>query len=409
VLFKEEFVKILFLSTWFPYPPDNGSKIRVYHLLKSLAERHEVTLLSFAFDSADPAAAPRGSRLGVEIVALDPFARQKQRGRSRFLSRSPIVTAPMPEMAEKTRQLLSETRYGVVIASTEVMATYALQAHGAPKILEEHNSFTRMMWDRYRAQSSILQKARCWASWQKTRYYEARLFPRFDRCVMVSEQDRETCLRDLPGYHGIVEVVPNGVDCHHNRPGLAPVAPNTLIYNGALTYSANLDAMRYFLADIYPLIRAQIADVSLTITGATAGVDLSGLALDGSVRLAGYVPDVRPLVAGASACVIPLRQGGGTRLKILEAMALGTPVVSTAKGAEGLDVVDGEHLLLADSPADFAEAVARLLRDLALRQRLAISARALVEQRYDWAQIGAHFVHLVEEAALSASQGAARQ
>jgi glycosyltransferase involved in cell wall biosynthesis len=200
----------------------------------------------------------------------------------------------------------------------------------------------------------------------------------------------------LPGYRGPVEVVPNGVDCGRNRPGAAPRRPGALVFNGALTYGANYDAMRWFLAQVYPRVREQVPHASLTITGSLQGVDLSGLALNPSVRFSGYVEDVRPLVAGAELCVVPIRQGGGTRLKILEAMALGTPVVATPKGAEGLEVADGEHLAVADDPAAFAARTVALLCDPALRERLATAARCRVEERYDWRPIGARFVELVE-------------
>jgi glycosyltransferase involved in cell wall biosynthesis len=162
--------------------------------------------------------------------------------------------------------------------------------------------------------------------------------------------------------------------------------------------------MQYFLAEIYPLIKQQIPDVILTITGSTKGVDLDGLRLDESVHLTGYVDDVRQPVARSAVCVVPIQQGGGTRLKILEAMALGTPVVATSKGAEGLDMIDGEHLLIADAPDAFAEAVVNVLRDTELRRRLATHARALVEARYDWGPIGQQFVELVEEVTATRSR-----
>jgi glycosyltransferase involved in cell wall biosynthesis len=212
---------------------------------------------------------------------------------------------------------------------------------------------------------------------------------------MVSEQDRAAARQILPGYGGRIEVVPNGVDCHRNRPGLAQPAANTLVFNGALTYSANYDAIEFFLADILPLVRLQEPELSLTITGSTSGVDLAGLPLDDSVRFSGYVEDVRPLVAGAWACIAPIRQGAGTRLKILEAMALGTPVVATAKGAEGLDVTPGGDILLAEGPAEFANQLVRLLHDPGLRGHLAGNARRLVEERYDWEEIGQRFVEMV--------------
>ena len=393
-------MNILFLSTWYPHPPDNGSKLRVYHLLRALGQAHEVSLLSFAFATARPeeAAPLRQWCQQVEIVEIDPFAINGAGALRTFLSPSPIAARPVPVMSQAAAHRLQEQSFDAVIVSTEMMAAYALQAPpGAARILEEHNSLTRWMQERYVGQTSADQRLRCWASWQKTRLYEARLFRQFDLVTMVSAQDQAVCLSDLPGYHGHVEVVPNGVDCAHNQPGLVKARPNRLVYNGSLTYSANYDAMQWFLAEVYPCIRAQIPDVSLTITGSTQGVDPAGLALDDSVCLTGYVEDVRIPVAEATVAIAPIRQGGGTRLKILEAMALGTPVVATAKGAEGLDVVDGEHLLLADDPERFTSQTIRLLRDVDLRHRLAANARRLAEQRYDWQQIGQKFVALVEE------------
>ncbi len=190
---------ILFLSTWFPYPPDNGSKIRVYHLLRALAQHHDVTLLSFAFGTARPQEATtlRDWCARVEAVECDPFARHQVSTLARFLSPRPVVTAPLPEMAAAVDRVAAETTFDAVIASTEVMATYAVHLNGTPLVLEEHNSFSRMMRDRYDAQQTPLQRLRCWASWQKTRYYEAALFRRCDLCVMVSEQDRQATLKTL--------------------------------------------------------------------------------------------------------------------------------------------------------------------------------------------------------------------
>jgi polysaccharide biosynthesis protein PslH len=394
-------MNILFLSTWFPYPPDNGSKLRVYHLLRSLKRDHRVSLLSFTFDTAKPEnPGPLRQRCEhIETLEIDPFAVNQAGALATFLSASPVAARPVPAMSQRMTEIVRKQPFDVVIASTEMMATYALQAPpAATKILEEHNSLTRWMQERYASQKRFDQKLRCWASWQKSRRYEAHLFGQFDLITMVSEGDQAVCLADLPGYQGRVEVIPNGVDCQHNRPGLAGPRPDALVFNGSLTYNANFDAMRWFLAEVYPRIRARVPGVSLTITGSTHGVDLAGLALDDTVRLTGSVDDVRIPVAAAGACVVPIRQGGGTRLKILEAMALGTPVVTTSKGAEGLDVTDGKHLLLADNPEAFAMHTVGLLGNPALRHDLATNARQLVEDRYDWATIGQRFVDLVEAA-----------
>lgn len=394
-------MNLLFLSTWFPCPADNGSKIRVYYLLRALGARHQVSLLSFAFGTAHPAEAValRSICAEVQVVERNPFQRSDTAALTRFLSPDPIVTRPLQEMKGLVQRALDSKHYEAVIASIEVMATYALQAPPTTtKILEEHNSLSRWMWERYRAQRGALQRWRCWLSWRKTARYEAHLFRQFDLCTMVSEQDRRASWHMLPGYHGPMEVVSNGVDCDRNRPGLVPVQPQRLVYNGALTYQANYDAVKYFLAEVYPLIQQTRPDVTLSITGATTGVNLEGLPLSASVELTGQLDDVRQVVAGSRVCIVPLQEGGGTRLKILEAMALGTPVVSTTKGAEGLEARHGEHLLLADDAASFAECTLSLLHDADLRQRLVVNARRLVEDHYNWTQIGERFVGLVEDA-----------
>jgi polysaccharide biosynthesis protein PslH len=403
-------VKILFLATWFPYPSDSGSKLRVYHLLRALGQVHEVTLLSFAFDTARPDE-PGGLRLwcrDIRVVPIDPFAVNQEGVLRTFLSAKPVVTRPLPAMKQLVTDVWRSGMFDAIIASTEVMADYALQetraSRGTATILEEHNSLTRWEYERYAEQTSPLQRLRCWASWQKTRRFEAGLFSRFDLVTMVSEQDRATSMTKLPGYRGSAAVVPNGVDCWHNQPGLAQPRPDNLIFNGSLTYFANFEAMRWFLAHVYPQVKAQIPRVTLTITGSTRGVDLAGLALDNTVRLTGFVDDVRVPVAEAGVCVVPIRQGGGTRLKIMEAMALGTPVVATTKGAEGLQVVSEVDLLLADTPENFARATVRLLREPALRAALATNARRLVEEKYDWHQIGARFLGLVEQTAAAKPQ-----
>ena len=163
---------------------------------------------------------------------------------------------------------------------------------------------------------------------------------------------------------------------------------NSLIFTGAMTYGANYEAMEFFLQDVYPLVKARQPGVTLRITGSTQGVPLRRLPLDESVLLTGYVDDVRPLIWDSAVCVAPLRVGGGTRLKILEAMALGRPVVATSKGAEGLEVTHGYDILIADDPATFADCILRLLADPSLRERLAQAARQTVEEKYDWRIIG---------------------
>ena len=320
----------------------------------------------------------------------------------RFLRLNPIVTNPVSEMSSKVNQLLAHNAYDVVIASTTGVATYALSAKNVPvKVIEEHNTLSRLMKERFLQQKSAIKRLFCWLSWQKSRVYEARTFRRFDLCTMVSEQDEAFTREILGPKYEHVKLVPNGVDCAYHRPETVQAHDKLLIFSGSLTYDANFKAMQFFLDEVYPRIRAQEPEIKLVITGSLEGVSLERLSLDDSVLLTGFVDDVRDEIRRAMVSIVPVRHGGGTRLKVLEAMALGVPVVSTSKGVEGLNVRDKEHLLIADDPEAFAQQTLELVRSEALRQKLAVNARLLVERNYDWYQIGMRFVNLVEETALS--------
>lgn len=392
-------MKVLFLSTWFPYPPDNGSKLRVYHLLQGLARKHEVHLLSFAFGSALP---PDVSQLSgwcatVGVVELDPFLANRAGVLRTFLSTSPVVSRTLPQMKRRVEMAFQGIRFDAVIASTEVMLPYALIApDGVARVLEEHNSMVRWAQERAAAGKAPLERLRRWASWQKSILFTARTYPQFDLVTMVSEMDSEHTRRVLRPNGVWVETVRNGVDCDYNRSSLAAKRVGRLVFNGALTYSANFAAIQWFLAEVYGLVREARPDITLAITGDTRGVPVSKLQTDDSVIMTGRVTDIRPLVSEAEVCIAPIREGGGTRLKILEAMALGTPVVATRKAAEGLDVLHGTHLLLGDDPTSFAQQVLAVLNDASLGQLLAAAARDLVASRYDWTSISREFTRLVE-------------
>lgn len=393
-------MRILFLSTWFPYPPDNGSKIRAYYLLRGLAQSHDVTVIAFLPPGNGVVGSEDFAALGASQVCpvpVDPYRHVRIPGAAKFISPIPIAYWPSRFMSRAVAQVAPRSGWDAVVAVQAPVAQYALQLAAVPRILDVDTSLSYQLYQRYLDSERALEHLRTFVSWQKAHLYETRLFRSFQGCTVVSETELEHLQGMLGSSDSRLELCPNGVDCQHNRPGLAPRQPRTLVYNGALTYSANYDAMRYFLDEIYPLIRQQEPGVSLTITGSLSGVNLDGLRLDESVRLSGYVKDVRNPISEAGVCAVPIRQGGGTRLKILEAMALGTPVVATTKGAEGLSVTPGENILIADEAEAFASHVVCLLRDAEFSKQVAARARQLVEQEYDWTQIGERFVALVEE------------
>lgn len=400
-------MRILYLSPWFPHPLDNGFRIRVYHLLRALAQRHQVTLVTLEPQDWAPAQVEAVAPLCKQaaVVQRDPFQRGRLRTLTRFFSLRPVVNAPFQEMTRLVRRLHAEQPFDVIIAAGTIMAHYALALPDVPCVLEEHNSHTRWLYERYQAQASPLQRLRCWASWRKSALYESRLFRRFALVTMVSEEDAGVSRNLLPDGRPPVEVVRNGVDYEQFCPDSGVPQPNSLIFNGPLTYDVNYDAMRFFLQRVYPHILSRCPGVRLRITGSTKGVDLDSLPLDESVILTGFLEDIHSAVASSWVAVAPILSGGGTRHKILEALAAGTPIVSTSKGAEGLDVVDEEHVLLADDPAAFADRTVQVLRNPVLRQRLATNARRLVEQHYGWRRIGERFVDLTEEVASRHTRG----
>ncbi|MCB0254176.1 MAG: glycosyltransferase [Anaerolineae bacterium] len=394
-------MNILFLSTWFPYPLDNGSRIRTFYLSQALATHHELTIVAFnpeARNSDNHVATQQRTGMRVVPVADDPFRYANLPTLVKYLSPIPVTLWPSRAMEKTVERLISNSRWDAFVAFQSPVARYARRVAAPVHIFDLDAALSHTMYQHFKAQTSPPARIRAWLSWQKAQQREASLVKGFDICTIASTHELNH-LQHLIGSTGAKAVViPNGVDCAHNHPNHRPKIPGRLVFNGSLAYQANHDAMRFFLSQIYPIMQATSHELTVTITGSTKGVTLASLALDNSVHLTGFVDDVRIPVAEAEVCVVPLRQGGGTRLKILEAMALGTPVVATSKGAEGLEVAPGKHLLVADDPATFARYTLDLLADPALRDRLAINARRLVEERYDWQIIGRRFVDLVEGA-----------
>jgi len=390
-------LNLLFLSWWFPYPPDNGSRIRLYNLLNQLSQDHSVTLLTFSDDPmADLVHVPvlREFCADVQVVRRVPFAPGRWRALRGFFSLWPrfFVETHSREMVDLVVQRAST--HDIVIASQVWMTRYALAAGKRPIVLEELE--VTPFYEGRGLHQDLFWQLRCGPMWWKFRRLVRTLARQFDAVTVASDHEVRL-LEEIAPIHNLLTVVPNGVDLSLYEDDFGQPVPDTLIYPGALTFYANYGAMAYFLDEIYPLIRARCPQAVLRITGKTDGVDLSALPANDGVIFTGYLEDIRPAVAQSWACVVPLKVGGGSRLKILEAMALGTPVVATSKGAEGLDVTAGEDILIADEPSALAGAVLQLLEDQALRTRLAANGRRLVEDSYSWETCGRTLEQLLDQ------------
>lgn len=386
--------RILWVMGWFPLPPDKGVRIRLAQLLDTLAAHHRLTLVVLA----DPEAEVERYRADLEArcEALYIFRRRefqptRWRALRGFLASTPrwLVDVEMPEVHTLVRRLWRTQAFDLILASQLPSALYVRSLAGVPKVLDEVES--GLFLDQVRMASDPLRRARRRLMWWKYERFMRRLLPAFDACTVVSEVEAEILRGIAPGAR--VVVIPNGIDLARYQGIQEPPEPDTLIFTGAPTYWANRDALAFFAEAIWPEIRRHRPGVRLWITGRRPeGIPLPE---PPGWTYIGYVEDVRPWVARAWAMVVPLRFGGGTRLKILEAMALGTPVISTPKGAEGLVFREAEAVSIAEDPQAFAREVVALLGDPAQRARASQIARAAVRD-YDWARLQERYLELVE-------------
>ena len=425
-------MKILILSPYPPYPPHGGGTMRIYQLVRGLAARHELTCLSFAPNVAAEQALVPLQRVCRVVTVRGPVARNlSQRAWTTLASPLPDMALrnAAPAYADALRALLATEQFDIIQAESIEMAGYllgvksvALNVQNDPNSeLKTQNS--KLVLDQFNAEY-VLQKraaltslraglrlptqvrdlklnavsmaagAYSLAQWRKLRRYEARVMRQCDAVLAVAAADRLTLLGLAPA--ATIGVVPNGVDTAYfssaamARDQVSALASRVpmLVFSGTLDFRPNVDAVTWFVRQVLPRVRARQPDARLLVVGKRPAPALQRLADEGALLLTGEVSDVRPYLAGAAVYVVPMRIGGGVRLKLLEALALELPVVSTSMGAEGLaGLRAGEHCLIADDAAGFADATLRLLDDQALGRRLGAAGRILACQRYDWSAI----------------------
>jgi len=399
-------VRILWLKTELLHPLDKGGKIRTYQMLKELKKEHEITYLTIEDGSAGDDARERAAEYCQSLIVL-PFSQKKKFSAGFYVELGANLFSSLPYAIKKyrsvamTREIEKQARpeqQDIVICDFLAPAVNMPVRMDCTTLLFEHNVEATIWQRHFQVQSNPLKKAYLWHQWRKMRAFEEATCRRFDSIAAVSVEDGAQLLHD----YGLAKVfdVPTGVDTEFfTSTDRGRVNPHNLVFTGSMDWLPNQDAIHFFAEKILPLIQNVIPEVTLTVVGRNPSANLLKLAESSpSITVTGRVADVRPYIESAAIYIVPLRIGGGTRLKIYEAMAMGKAVVSTTIGAEGLPLDPESEVALADTATDFASAVVRLLQNPEGARWLGANAAAKVRSQFGWANVARRFTEICEDA-----------
>jgi len=403
-------MNILWLKTGPLHPLDSGGKLRTYNMLRQLHRNHQVTYLSHFPVGADESVQAQASEYSShhiwvrwrEVRKRSPtFAWQLLRNLL-FSSRPYIIDKYYSaSYVDALRHQLERGGHDLVICDFPAPSLNLLRMDAEspkiPTILFQHN-VEAMIWKRLaEAAGNPLKKAYFENQWQRMVRYERKICEFCDGVIAVSPEDAQT-MRNEYGLNNVLGDVPTGVDSDQFQEVHRERLPGNIVFLGSMDWMPNIDAVQWFAQQIYPRISERLPSATLSIVGRRPSPSVLALAkADATINVTGTVPDVRPYLAEGSVCVVPLRAGGGTRIKIFEAMAAGIPVVSTRIGAEGLPVQDGTHCFLADEPQAFADRVIEVLQGAPAIGQMATTAARLVREGFGWEQVTEVFEKLCQK------------
>ncbi len=403
-------MKILLISQILPYPPKGGGPQRNYNLLKECSKTNEIHMLAFYRKSHQV----NSSKLQEATNAMKQYCEKIEvfkipADHNRILWYLLLLFnlfSPLPysvwlyssrKMKKAVTRYLDTNSYNIMEIGEIGLANYAKLAPEIPKILIHQNVESQLLFRRKKFVGNWLAKGYLWWQSLKLKRFERSAGKLFDFHTTVSEADKKTLLKICP--QGRIAIIPNGVDTDYFKATNDKMEPNSLIYVGGMTWFPNYDAMLYFIGEILPLIRAEIPDIRLYCVGRQIDNRFHDMAREeASLKIHGFVDDVRPLITKASVFIVPLRIGGGTRLKIVDALSMGKAIVSTSIGCEGLKVTDGKEIVIADSSDKFAGKVVELLRDARLRNSLMNNARKTALEIYSWKIIAPELIKVYQKA-----------
>jgi glycosyltransferase involved in cell wall biosynthesis len=370
--------------------------MRVYQLLRQLARRHEVTLLSYAMPEEGEDAYALAAELTVRVVERGATPTNAKRAVQLLSIASQLPYAcrevRSAQMQSAIDELCARVRFDVIQLESLPACQFNLPI-GPKTLLDEHNIEYELLRRQSERERSIIRRAYNRVEHARVRRFEQSTWERVDGCLVTSERELEIVRRHAPGVVGAV--VPNGVDLEYFQATDPSIEPFSAVFNGVLDYRPNVDAALYLVDEIWPLVLEICPQARLSLVGRAPASEARRLRRPG-VTVTGEVADLRPYLERAAVVVVPIRMGGGTRLKVLESLALGKAIVSSSLGCEGIAVTAGSDLLTADDPRSFAERILELFANEPLRLELGRSGRALVEREYSWDLAGEQIESLLE-------------
>lgn len=378
-------MRILMITEGFPFPPTDGVKLKVYHMLKGLSMKHDIFLLSFV-----------DSKLDVNFGEIELFCRQielvskNQRSFTllrtilNIFERTPFSLKPYNshKMKRRLKKILEHEQFDIVHLDMANTAQFIDLVSHMPTLIAPHDSITLNLKRRSKLEKNFFRRVYQYIQWKKWERYESEMYAKFGKCFVVSDVDKEVLLSLNPEID--IAVAPNGVDVDFYKSLGSKPEKASLIFSGSMGSFQSVDAILYFCETIYGNLKAVMPDLELYIVGKNPPHSVKQLTQDKSITVTGYVEDIRPFIDKSTIYVCPIRSGSGIKNRLLEAMAMSKPIVAFAKSCEALNVTHMKDIWLANNPQEFTRGILTLLDDQALREEIAYNARQLVEREYSW-------------------------
>ena len=393
-------MNILFLTHSFPYPPNEGIKLMSYYLLKELSKKNSITLLSFVWSDEEKSYIPEIRKFcqKIEIVEHKIPKSFLKRLWNTFFQKKPFCVYQFysKNFEKKLKEIITAEKFDIIHFDFINTSFYRNSISNIPSVFFPHDAMSMLFFRNIKAERNIFRKFYTYTQYKKMSQYEKEIIPKFDKTIVVSPKDRNWLLSINSNFD--IEIIPNGVDAEYFYPFNIEEDFPSVIFRGIMDFVPNVDAAVYFAKEIFPLIQKEIPNVKYYIVGPNPAKKIKQIVSEKTI-ITGYVEDIRPYIAKTTVNVCPMRIGSGIKNKILEAMAMAKPTVATSIAIEGIpDVTDGENILIADTPKEFAKKVILLIKDESLRKKIGENAREFVMKNYTWKKSAEKFEDIYKQA-----------